>query len=212
VTAQETQEGRRWDESKIKALTGGDPITARFMRQDFFTYLPQFKLFIAGNHKPGLRNVDEAIRRRLNLIPFAVKIPPAERDRQLPDKLKKEWGGILAWAIEGCLAWQRDGLVAPSTVTLATDDYLEAEDALGQWVTECCVVTGQSAAGGRPISRPLYATTAQLFGSWKEWADKAGEFVSSQKRFSQALQARGFVRKRQDGTGKAGFAGIEVVA
>lgn len=212
VTAQETEEGRRWDESKIKALTGGDPITARFMRQDFFTFMPQFKLFIAGNHKPGLRNVDEAIRRRLNLVPFAVKIPPAERDLNLQDKLKDEWGGILAWAIEGCRAWQRDGLAPPSTVTQATDDYLEAEDALGQWITECCVVTGQSVAGGRPISRPLYATSAQLFGSWKVWADKAGEFVSSQKRFSQALQARGFVRKRQDGTGRAGFAGIEVLA
>ena len=75
VTAQETEEGRRWAESRIKALTGGDPITARFMRQDFFTFLPAFKLFIAGNHKPGLRAVDEAIRRRLNLIPFTVTIP-----------------------------------------------------------------------------------------------------------------------------------------
>jgi putative DNA primase/helicase len=211
VTSQETEEGRRWDESKIKALTGGDPITARFMRQDFFTYLPQFKLFIAGNHKPGLRNVDEAIRRRLNLIPFAVKIPTAERDPNLQDKLKDEWGGILAWAIEGCLAWQRDGLAPPSAVTQATDDYLETEDALGQWITECCLVTGQSVDGGRPTTRPLYATSAQLFRSWKEWADKAGEFVSSQKRFSQALQARGFVRKRQDGTGNAGLAGIAVL-
>ncbi len=107
VTAQETEEGRRWAESKIKALTGGDPITARFMRQDFFTFMPQFKLFIAGNHKPGLRNVDEAIRRRLNLIPFVVRIPPKERDpRAWPRNLKAEWGGILQWAIDGCLDWQ----------------------------------------------------------------------------------------------------------
>ena len=88
VTAQETEEGRRWAESRIKALTGGDPITARFMRQDFFTFIPQFKLFIAGNHKPGLRSVNEAIRRRLNLIPFIVTIPAAERDPNWPRSCK----------------------------------------------------------------------------------------------------------------------------
>src|SRR5215472_6252021 len=90
VTTQETEKGRRWAESKIKALTGGDPITARFMRQDFFTYTPQFKLFIAGNHKPGLRGVDEAIRRRLNLVPFTITIPVTERDPELSEKLKAE--------------------------------------------------------------------------------------------------------------------------
>ena len=93
VTAQETEEGRRWAEARIKALTGGDPITARFMRQDFFTYQPQFKLFVAGNHKPSLRNIDDAIRRRLHLIPFTFK--PARPDRDLPEKLKPEWPAIL---------------------------------------------------------------------------------------------------------------------
>jgi putative DNA primase/helicase len=96
VTAIETEEGRRWDEAKIKALTGGDRIAARFMRQDFFEYLPGFKLVIAGNHKPSLRSVDESIRRRLNLLPFTVTIPPEDRDRDLPEKLKAEWPGILA--------------------------------------------------------------------------------------------------------------------
>src|SRR5262249_42358551 len=76
VTATETEEGRRWAESRIKALTGGDRIKARFMRQDFFEYIPQFTLIIMGNHKPGLRSVDEAIRRRFHLIPFTVTIPP----------------------------------------------------------------------------------------------------------------------------------------
>jgi putative DNA primase/helicase len=94
VAAQETEEGSRWAESRIKALTGGDPITARFMRQDFFTYTPQFKLLIAGNHKPGLRNIDEAIRRRFHLLPFTVRIPPEERDPNLFDKLKAEWPAI----------------------------------------------------------------------------------------------------------------------
>src|SRR5437879_4712884 len=79
VTAIETEEGRRWAESKIKALTGGDRISARFMRQDFFEFTPAFKLVLAGNHKPGLRSVDEAIRRRLHLVPFTVTIPLSER-------------------------------------------------------------------------------------------------------------------------------------
>ena len=91
VAAQETEEGRRWAESRIKALTGGDPITARFMRQDFFTYTPQFKLLIAGNHKPGLRNIDEAIRRRFHLLPFTVRIPP-EAARSEP--VRQAEGGV----------------------------------------------------------------------------------------------------------------------
>src|SRR6185369_288445 len=80
VTSQETEEGRRWAESKIKALTGGDPITARFMRQDFFTYQPAFKLVVAGNHKPGLRGVDEAIRRRFHLVPFLARFANPDPD------------------------------------------------------------------------------------------------------------------------------------
>jgi putative DNA primase/helicase len=196
VIASETEEGRRWAESRIKALTGGDPITARFMRQDFFTYLPQFKLFIAGNHKPGLRNVDEAMRRRLNLVPFDVKIPVPDRDKDLPEKLKAEWPAILAWAIDGCLEWQKQGLAPPTIVSAATDEYLEAEDAVGQWIGECCI-TGKTA----------YATSAALFASWKAWAERAGEFVPSQKRFSQNLQGRGFTPER-DALTRAGFRGI----
>src|SRR4051794_373979 len=139
VTAQETEEGRRWAESRVKAMTGGDPITARFMRQDFFTFSPQFKLLIAGNHRPGLRNVDEAIRRRFNMLPFAVKIPANEREKALPEKLKAEWPGILAWAIQGCLDWQKEGLSPPLAVLEATEEYLVSEDALGTWLAECCL-------------------------------------------------------------------------
>ena len=127
VTAQETEEGRRWAESRIKALTGGDTISARFMRQDFFTFVPQFKLWIAGNHKPGLRSINEAIRRRFNLIPFLVTILAAERDPKLAEKLQTEWSGILKRMIIGCLDWQKQGLAAPEVVTTATEDYLESE-------------------------------------------------------------------------------------
>jgi hypothetical protein len=130
VTATETEEGRRWAESRIKQLTGGDTVAARFMRQDFFEYRPAFKLVIAGNHKPSLRSVDEAIRRRFHLIPFAVTVPEAERDPDLAEKLKEEWPGVLAWLIKGCLEWQAEGLQPPQAVRAATEAYLSAEDSL----------------------------------------------------------------------------------
>ena len=104
-----------------QTLTGGDKISARFMRQDYFEFAPQFKLVIAGNHKPGLRSVDEAIRRRFHLLPFVVTIPSAERDPDLRNKLRAEWPGILTWMIEGCLEWQDKGLLPPAAVLNATD-------------------------------------------------------------------------------------------
>ena len=110
VTAQETEEGRRWAEAKIKNMTGGDPLRARFMRQDEFTFQPQFKLWIAGNHKPSLRSVDEAIRRRFHLIPFTVTIPREERIGDFEDRFISEWPAILRWLIDGCLQWQERGL------------------------------------------------------------------------------------------------------
>jgi putative DNA primase/helicase len=128
VRATETEEGRRWAESRIKQLTGGDTVAARFMRQDFFEYRPQFKLIIAGNHKPSLRSVDEAIRRRFHLIPFAVTIPPEERDSDLADKLKAEWPGILAWMIEGCVEWQAECLRPPAAVGACERELRQARE------------------------------------------------------------------------------------
>jgi putative DNA primase/helicase len=197
VTAQETEEGRRWAESKIKALTGGDKISARFMRQDFFEFTPQFKLLIMGNHKPGLRGVDEAIRRRMNLIPFTVTIPAEERDEQLPEKLRAEGAGILQWMANGCAEWLAKGLAQPEAVRAATEAYLAAEDAFAQWMAERCNVASS-----------FYGTTADLFADWKKWADAAGEHVGSQKRFAQTLADRGFAPRRQGGTGRMGFDGI----
>jgi putative DNA primase/helicase len=186
VTAVETEEGRRWAESKIKQLTGGDKIAARFMRQDFFEFTPQFKLLIAGNHKPGLRSVDEAIRRRFNLIPFTVTIPPTERDETLTDRLRDEWPGILAWMIQGCLDWQESGLRPPAAVTKATAEYLQSEDVLSSWLDECCERSIES-----------WTSTTELFTSWKIWADKAGEHSGTLKRFSQKLEEKGFDKDRR---------------
>ena len=98
-------------------------LTARFMRQDFFDFVPTFKLFIAGNHKPRLGSVDEAMRRRLLLVPFTVRIPAGERDPGLAEKLWGERAAILRWCLDGCLHWQRDGLAPPACVRDATDDY-----------------------------------------------------------------------------------------
>lgn len=180
VAAQETEEGKRWAEAKIKALTGGDPVTARFMRQDDFEFIPQFKLVMTGNHKPGLRNVDEAIKRRLHLIPFTVTIAPQDRDQTLPERLKAESGGILQWAIEGCMAWQRDGLRPPAAVVAATDEYLEQQDVLGAWIEECC-----------DVGANYSARRGDLYRSFKAWAERSGEYVLPQKRWVAAIETRG---------------------
>lgn len=200
VTAQETEEGRRWAESRIKALTGGDRISARFMRQDFFEFTPQFKLLVAGNHKPGLRTVDEAIRRRFHLIPFTVTIPAAERDLELGERLKAEWPGILAWMVDGCVEWQeRGGLHPPEAVRCATDEYLETEDAIAAWIEDRCQVGDN-----------LSVASAAAYSSWKSWADKNGEWAGSNKQFAQKMEARGFARVRlSHGMIFRGFAVIE---
>jgi len=179
VTAIETEQGTRWAEAKLKALTGGDPISARFMRQDFFQYVPQFKLMVAGNHKPSMRSNDEAIRRRVQLVPFAVTIPEAQRDPDLLDKLKAEWSGILQWALVGCLMWQAVGLKPPQVVKDATIDYFVSEDAVGQWIEDEC-----------ELGKPCFESSKQLYNSWKAWAENNGEFVMSKKRLANDLVSR----------------------
>jgi putative DNA primase/helicase len=180
VTASETEAGRGWAESKIKTLTGGDRITARFMRQDFFEYIPQFKLWLTGNHKPGLRTVDEAIRRRFHLIPFTVTIAKADQDQELPAKLEKEWPGILTWMVEGCEAWQREGLKTPATVVAATNAYLAGEDLLKRWFADHCELGGKRDA----------QFTAALYANWKAWTEFANEYPGTMKKFSMTLEAR----------------------
>lgn len=197
VTATETEEGRRWAEAKLKALTGGDRISARLMRQDFFEFLPQFKLAVAGNHKPGLRSVDEAIRRRLHLIPFTVTIPATERDPELGDRLKGEWPGILCWLVDGCLAWQRGGLAPPPVVKNATAAYLDAEDAISAWIDECC-----------DRDQNAWQPTSDLFLSWSGWAKRNGEFEGSTKRFVQQLENRG-IHSHRTARGR-GFHGLRI--
>jgi putative DNA primase/helicase len=180
VTATETEEGRAWAEVKIKQLTGGDPITANFMRQNPFTFRPAFKLTIGGNHQPVLRNVDDAARRRLKMAPFTHK--PPEEDRRLEMKLRAEWPGILRWMIEGGLDWQRNGLIHPKAVQAATAYYFSEQDTLAQWQEDCC-----------ETGRGFEDTAASLFSNWRNYALARSEEPGNAKRFSTALQRKGLL-------------------
>ena len=188
VVSSETSHERGWNESRIKALTGGDRIAARFMRQNWFDYEPKFKLVISGNYRPTLRNVDPAIRRRLFLIPFAYTVPPDRVDPDLTEKLKEEWPAILQWCIDGCLEWQAIGLQPPPSVLALTDDYMEEEDSFTLWLQEKCE------QGPEFITR-----TSTLFESWQGWCRSAGENAGTQKRFSQKLMSHDFERDRERG-------------
>ena len=204
VTASETEEGRAWAETRIKQMTGGDLITARFMRQDFFTFGPKFKLTIVGNHKPVLRNVDEAARRRFNIVPFVRK--PVAPDWQLEEKLKAEWSGILRWMIEGCLDWQVNGLVRPASVVMATEEYFAGQDMTGEWLANHCVVD--------PANPYRKATTQELFGSWTSFARANNEPIGSVGRLQKTLIKRGFPPVKNvptaDGLRVRGFSGVEL--
>lgn len=195
VTAAETKEGGRWDEERIKTLTGGDEISARFMRQDFFEFTPQFKLLISGNHKPKLRTVDEAIQARFQLTPFTVTIPKSERDLGLPDKLKAEWPGILWWMVEGCLEWQQLGLAPPAAVRQATDAYMKSQDAIGTWLEEECV-----------LDPDAWEEFARLYVSHRDWCEANGErFTPSSREFGEKLEDRGFMPVKRRAAGRRGL-------
>lgn len=202
VTSSETEQGRRWAEARLKLLTGGERISARFMRQDFFEFTPQFKLFIIGNHKPRLRTVDEAIRRRFHLIPFTVTIPKAQRDPFLMERLRPEWPGILNWMVRGCLEWQRIGLKAPDSVLRATEAYMAEEDHMTQWFNACC-----------RRSANAFTSSTELYMSWQAWAQANDIDAGGSKQFSQRLEDRGEafqVKQARKSTGR-GFQGVALL-
>ena len=189
VAVSEVEDGSRWAESKLKEMTGGTPIKARFMRQDEFTFMPQLKLVISGNHKPRLRNIDESMTRRLRLVPFIVRIPETKRDTKLQQKLRAELGGILQWAIEGCLAWQRSGMRTPAVVREASAEYFQMQDALGMWLDDMA-----------ELGKQHKSASSELYLNYKRWAETNGEFVLAQREFSQKLTARGFSTVKLHGT------------
>lgn len=185
VQVHETREGKRWDEAKIKAMTGGDRITARFMRRDEFEFFPRFKPMFAGNHRPQLRTVDEAIKRRMLLLPCTVTIPADQRDPKLGEKLLADAPVILAWAVEGFQHWRQIGLRPPATITEATDDYMANQDDLQQWLDDR---TKRNAAGT--------TLSADLFRDWSGWKDQRKESSGAQRSFNDRLADRGFAKKK----------------
>lgn len=200
VFISETAEGRAWDEQRIKNVTGNERISARFMRQDFFEFQPQFKPTIIGNHKPALRNVDDAMRRRLNLAPFVFK--PEKPDTELKMKLEAEYPAILQWMIEGCIDWQVNGMQRPDIVIAETADYFADQDKIQQWIEDCCIV-GQD--------EKIADTNQSLFASWRNYAEAGGETIGTQQTFSQRLIALGYSRiKNTNGIRGRGFWGLKV--
>lgn len=185
VSVTETEPGRTWAESRIKAITGGDSVSVRFMHQDFFEMRPELKLVISGNHRPRLSGVGEAMRRRLHLLPFDVTIAADRRDKRLIEKLVAERDGILGWMLAGCAEWQRIGLAPPKRVTDECASYFEDEDSFGQWIFEVCT-TG-----------PEQQSTSQaLYASWSDWALSSGFQPGTQRDMAEQLKARGFRQKR----------------
>ncbi|MGX5845499.1 phage/plasmid primase, P4 family [Mesorhizobium sp. PL10] len=189
VTASETDEGKAWAEGRIKSLTGGDAITARFMRGNFFTYKPAFKLMIVGNHQPQLRTVDDAARRRFNIVPFTRK--PVAPDQELETKLKGEWAAILRWMIDGYLDWHANGLVRPPSVVDATAGYFADQDLFAQWLADECDC--------EPGNQYKWEATKTLFDSWAAYAKAAGELPGSIRTFKPTMLRHGLKERRTSG-------------
>jgi putative DNA primase/helicase len=196
VTAEETEQGRAWAQARIKTLTGGDAVTARYMRRDFFTFAPTWKLLLVGNHQPILRNVDVATRRRFNVVPFTFK--PETPDMTLEERLRAEYPAILRWMLEGTLDWLANGLTRPDVVAAATSSYFELQDLLGQWLDEACEQDTKFAD-----------TNKALFASWAKFADDNGIPSGKSQTLSDELSRLGFQRiKDEDGIRGRGFRGI----
>lgn len=181
VVAQETDDNRRWAEATVKQLTGGDRLIARRMREDFWEFSPTHKLWMATNHRPSVRGTDEGIWRRLKLIPFERVIPPESRNPRLAAELQAELPGILRWAVDGCHAWQRDGLGEPAAVTAAVAEYRTAEDRLAPFIDERCVLD--------PAARVSLAELRRAYEAWAQ-ANAEGKPVDA-RQFKEQLRTRG---------------------
>lgn len=188
VVAAESDQGRKLAEATVKDLTGGDTISARFMRAEWFEFRPNFKLWLSTNHKPEILGTDRAIWDRIRLVPFNVTIPPDEQDRELGAKLEEERPGILAWAVKGCVKWQQDGLRAPAAVTRATGHYRAEMDSLGSFIADRCLTKGH----------PL-ALAGALYAAYRVWCEKSGERPLTQRKFGLSLSERGFSKRRSHG-------------
>lgn len=179
VSARESEQGKRLAESLIKEMSGGDTMTARFLHGEYFDFRPQFKLFLATNHKPVIRGTDKGIWRRVRLVPFTVTFEGAKKDAQLARKLRQEWPGILAWTVRGCLEWQRNGIDAPLAVTTATEDYRAESDPLAAFLAERTIEDASCEVQAKP-----------LYEAYRHWCDESGEKADSHTIFGLHMKER----------------------
>lgn len=180
VTAAEPAAGQSWDERRIKAITGGDEISARFLYGQWFTYTPQFKIIIVGNHSPEIKHVDDAMLRRIHIVPFNRKVPRDKQVENLAQRMVEEEGPqILRWLIDGCLLWQSEGLTPPDAVLHSTGDYVDEEDTLQQWLDEEC----EAEAGAAVARQDLYA-------AWSVWCRSRGEDPGGAKAFKHKVDGK----------------------
>ncbi|MEK5070820.1 phage/plasmid primase, P4 family [Sporosarcina sp. FSL K6-1508] len=196
VSAVESEEGEKLQESLVKTITGGEPILARFLRQEFFEFLPEFKVFFTTNHKPIIGGVDDGIWRRVKIIPFTLNLKPHERDKKLEEKLTLEMPGILNWVLEGCLKWQKSGLKEPRVVAEATGNYKEDMDILAPFLSETCYVI-------EPKNESIRIEAKELFNIYDRWCFGSGERALGNRSFYRMLETKGFGKVK--GTGNKTF-------
>lgn len=197
----ETKQGQSIDVALVKQLTGGDPVTARRMRENFFTFDPTHKLMLSTNHRPGIRETKDAIWSRVMLIPWLVSFKGRE-DFALTDKLKTELEGILAWAVRGCLQWQAVGLLPPASVLAATKSYREDQDTFGDFLTEKCILESDAKV-----------TRKALRLAYETWAKEVGDRNPvGPKLLAENLRERGCVEVsvRADGLPERGWKGLRL--
>ena len=196
VSAVESEEGEKLQESLVKTITGGEPILARFLRQEFFEFLPEFKVFFTTNHKPVIGGLDDGIWRRVKIIPFTLSLKPHERDKKLEEKLSLEMSGILNWAIKGCLKWQQSGLKEPRVVAEATGDYKEDMDILAPFLYESCYIDEIE-------NEEIRIEAKELYNVYDRWCFGSGERSLGNRTFYRMLETKGF--KKVKGTGNKTF-------
>lgn len=201
VIASEAEAEQRLAENLIKQMTGGDTISARFLHQEFFDFKPTHKMFLGTNHKPIINGTDYAIWRRIRLIPFEITIPETERDPKMLEKLRQEKEGILAWAVEGCLLWQAEGLGMPAAVKEATAGYRNEMDLILQFISDTCE-TGDN----------LQIPSKELYHALEEWCSSNGERQITRRRFIQRLKEMGYETVRIGSDRKRGVKGLAVCA
>ena len=178
VTCEEPTEGVRLNEGLLKQLTGGSKVTCRFLYGDEFEYTPEFKIWVATNHKPVVRGTDVGIWRRIKLIPFEVNIPKDKVDKNLKYKLRQEFPQILAWAVEGCMKWQKEGLEEPECVLEATKDYKQEMDLIAGFVEQCVMIDYNS---------DEKVMNSDLFAVYRAWAKQNNEWEMTAKKFGMEI-------------------------